>query len=208
MDDLLHQEKLTPFMFILDLRAGYHQLKVNAEDQDKRAFVCPFGTYRYLRMQYGLRNAPATFQRLMNRFCNGLEDILALPYLDDIIVWSETLKNTYVSNYTLGAVLLQGEGSDEHPIEYDSRLLTPAEHNYSTTGREALAVVWALKKFRGYIEGTETTSDHQPLKWLLNLKSPTGRLLRWALEIQSFNQKVQYIPGKANVVADTRYPAQ
>ncbi|GFW09977.1 retrovirus-related Pol polyprotein from transposon 17.6 [Trichonephila clavipes] len=338
MDDLLHQAKLTPFMSTLDLRAGYHQVKVHVEDQDKTEFVCPFGTYRFLRMPYGLRNAPATFQRLMNRFCNGLEDILALPYLDDIIVLSETfekhmfdlktiferllhfklkanrekchftssrvkylgfwitqkgievdpekvasildipppknvkelqsflqtcswfrryiqdfakisrplsyltkkkvkwqwgfdqqnafqtLKNsltappvlkqadgtkpyiirTDASNYALGAVLLQGEGSDEHPIEYASRLLTPAERNYSTTERGALAVVWALKKFRGYIEGTEITvaSDHQPLKWLLNLKSPTGRLARWALEIQSFNLKVQYIPGKANVVAD------
>ncbi|GFV29814.1 transposon Tf2-11 polyprotein [Trichonephila clavipes] len=108
------------------------------------------------------------------------------------------------SNYALGAVLLQGEGSDEHPTEYASRLLTPAERNYSTTEREALAAVWALKKFRGYIEGTEITvaSDHQPLKSLLNLKSPTGRFARWALEIQSFNLKVQYIPGKATVVAD------
>ncbi|GFU30805.1 retrovirus-related Pol polyprotein from transposon 17.6 [Trichonephila clavipes] len=301
MDDLLHQAKLTPFMSTLDLRAGYHQVKVHVEDQDKTAFVCPFGTYRFLRMPYGLRNAPATFQRLMNRFCNGLEDILALPYLDDIIVLSETFEKhmfdlkiiferllhfklkanrekchfassrvkylrfwitqkgievdpekvasildipplktsknynlfckivrgfedifkilrrfhqadgtkpyiirTDASNYALGAVLLQGEGSDEHPIEYASRLLTPAERNYSTTEREALAVVWALKKFRGYIEGTEITvaSDHQPLKWLLNLKSPTGRLARWALEIQSFNLKVQYIPGKANVVTD------
>ncbi|GFX38851.1 hypothetical protein TNCV_1890151 [Trichonephila clavipes] len=301
MDDLLHQAKLTPFMSTLDLRAGYHQVKVHVEDQDKTAFVCPFGTYRFLRMPYGLRNAPATFQRLMNRFCNGLEDILALPYLDDIIVLSETFEKhmfdlktiferllhfklkanrenailpllelnildfglhkkgievdpekvasildipplktsknynlfcklvrgfedifkilrrfhqadgtklyiirTDASNYALGAVLLQGEGSDEHPIEYASRLLTPAERNYSTTEREALAVVWALKKFRGYIEGTEITvaSDHQPLKWLLNLKSPTGRLARWTLEIQSFNLKVQYIPGKANVVAD------
>ncbi|GFY22399.1 transposon Tf2-6 polyprotein [Trichonephila clavipes] len=83
----------------------------------------------------------------------------------------------------------QGEGSEEHPIEYASRLQTPAERNYSTTEREALAVEWALKKLRGYIEGTEITvaSDHQPLKWLLNLKSPTGRLARWALEIQSFS---------------------
>ncbi|GFV98197.1 retrovirus-related Pol polyprotein from transposon 17.6 [Trichonephila clavipes] len=273
MDDLLHQAKLTPFISTLDLRAGYHQVKVHVEDQDKTAFVCPFGTYRYLRMPYGLRNSPATFQRLMNRFCNGLEDILALPYLDDIIVLSETfekhmfdlkaiferlllfklkanrekchlastrvkylgfwitqkgievdpekvasildilppknVKEPYIirtdaSNYVLGAVLLQGEGSDEHPIEYASRLITPAERNYSTTEREALAVVGALKKFLGYIEGTETTvaSDHQPLKWLLNLKSPTGRLARWALEIQSFNLKVQYIPGKANDVAD------
>ncbi|GFW35954.1 retrovirus-related Pol polyprotein from transposon 17.6 [Trichonephila clavipes] len=162
IDDLLHQAKLTPFMSTLDLRAGYHQVKVHVEDQDKTVFVCPFGTYRFLRMPHD------------------------------------------ASNYALGAVLLQGEGSDEHPIEYASRLLTPAERNYSTTEREALAVVWALKKFRGYIEGTEITvaSDHQPLKWLLNLKSPTGRLARWALEIQSFNLKIQYIPGKANVVAD------
>ncbi|GFU01244.1 hypothetical protein TNCV_5123991 [Trichonephila clavipes] len=92
MDDLLHQAKLTPFMSTLDLRAGYHQVKVHVEDQDKTAFVCPFGTYRFLRMPYGLRNAPATFQRLMNNFCNGLEDILALPYLDDIIVLSETFE--------------------------------------------------------------------------------------------------------------------
>ncbi|GFX67236.1 retrovirus-related Pol polyprotein from transposon 412 [Trichonephila clavipes] len=55
---------------------------------------------------------------------------------------------TDASNYALGAVLLQGERSDEHPIEYASRLLTPAERNYSTTEREALVVVWALKKFR------------------------------------------------------------
>ncbi|GFW30847.1 hypothetical protein TNCV_4089671 [Trichonephila clavipes] len=68
MDDLLHQAKLTPFMSTLDLRAGYHQVKVHVEDQDKTAFVCPFGTYRFLRKPYGLRNAPATFQRLMNRF--------------------------------------------------------------------------------------------------------------------------------------------
>ncbi|GFW24607.1 hypothetical protein TNCV_2404711 [Trichonephila clavipes] len=49
MDDLLHQAKLTPFMSTLDLRAGYHQVKAHVEDQDKTAFVCPFGTYRFLR---------------------------------------------------------------------------------------------------------------------------------------------------------------
>ncbi|GFW76630.1 hypothetical protein TNCV_4943481 [Trichonephila clavipes] len=43
MDDLLHQAKLTPFMSTVDLRAGYHQVKVHVEDQDKTAFVCPFG---------------------------------------------------------------------------------------------------------------------------------------------------------------------
>ncbi|GFW77419.1 retrovirus-related Pol polyprotein from transposon 17.6 [Trichonephila clavipes] len=256
MDDLLHQAKLTPFMSTLDLRAGYHQVKVHVEDQDKTAFVCPFGTYSFLRMPYGIEVDPEKVASILDipppknvkelqsflqtcswfrRYIQDFAKILRpLSYLTKKKVkwqWGfdqqnafQTLKNslttppvlkqadgtkpyiirTDASNYALGAVLLQGEGSDEHPIEYASRLLTPAERNYSTTEREALAVVWALKKFRGYIEGTEITvaSEHQTLNWLLNLKSPTGRLARWALEIQSFNLKVQYIPGKANVVAD------
>ncbi|GFT94644.1 transposon Tf2-6 polyprotein [Trichonephila clavipes] len=254
MDDLLHQTKLTPFMSTLDLRAGYHQVKVHVEDQDS---ICMsfWRTYRFLRMPYGIevdsekvasildipppKNVKElqSFLQTCSWFRRYIQDFAKisrpLSYLTKKKVkwqWGfdqqnafQTLKNslttppvlkqadgtkpyiirTDASNYALGALLLQ-EGSDEHPIEYASRLLTPAERNYSTTEREALAVVWVLKKFRGCIEGTEITvsSDHQPLKWLLNLKSPTGRLARWALEIQSFNLKVQYIPGKANVVAD------
>ncbi|GBM56030.1 Retrovirus-related Pol polyprotein from transposon 17.6 [Araneus ventricosus] len=90
---------------------------------------------------------------------------------------------------------------EEHPIEYASRLLNPGERNYSTTEREALAVVWALNKFRGYVEGSKITvaSDHQPLKWLMKLKSLSGRLARWALQLQSFDLNLEYIPGKSNV---------
>ncbi|GFU86088.1 retrovirus-related Pol polyprotein from transposon 297 [Trichonephila clavipes] len=111
---------------------------------------------------------------------------------------------TDASSYALGAVLLQGSGPNEHVIEYVSRLMIPAERNYSTTEWEALAVAWALEKFRGYVENQQIflASDHQPLKWLLSIKSPSGRLARWALKIQSFNLKIDYTPGKVNVVAD------
>ncbi|GFW52877.1 retrovirus-related Pol polyprotein from transposon 17.6 [Trichonephila clavipes] len=194
-------------MSTLDLKSGYHQVEVNPADQDKTAFVCPFGTFRYKRMPFGLRNAPATFQRLMDQFRNGLPNVNILVYLDDIVVLSETFEQHiedlrmwywartrdkashspipiplgYRGHYALGAVLLQGESpTDEQPVECASRLLSSAEKNYSTTEREALAIVWALNKFRGYIEGAEITvaSDHQPLKWLMNLTSPTGRLAR------------------------------
>ncbi|GFU01893.1 retrovirus-related Pol polyprotein from transposon 297 [Trichonephila clavipes] len=229
MDVLLHDAKSTAFMSTLDLKSGYHQVEVNPADQGKTAFVCPFGTFRYKRMPFG-RNAPATFQRLMDQFRNGLPNVNILVYLDDIVALSETFEQhiedlrmvfdrlkkfklcanrekckfvcsrvkylglwitpkgiepfiirTDASSYALGAVLLQGESpTDEQPVEYASRLLSSAEKNYSTTEREALAVVWALNKFRGYIEGAEITvaSDHQPLKWLMNLTSPTGRLAR------------------------------
>ncbi|GFV86059.1 hypothetical protein TNCV_670561 [Trichonephila clavipes] len=161
MDVLLHDAKSTAFMSTLDLKSGYHQVEVNPADQDKTAFVCPFGTFRYKRMPFGLRNAQQPFSVLWTSF----------PFII----------RTDASSYALGAVLLQGESpTDEQPVEYASRLLSSAEKNYSTTEREALAIVWALNKFRGYIEGTEITvaSDHQPLKWLMNLTSPTGRLAR------------------------------
>ncbi|GFT35085.1 retrovirus-related Pol polyprotein from transposon 17.6 [Trichonephila clavipes] len=111
---------------------------------------------------------------------------------------------TDASRVALGAVLLQGEKDEEHPIEYASRLLSSSERNYSTKEREALAVVWALEKFRGYVEGQtiRLSSDHQRLKWLLSLKSPTGRLARWALQIQSYNLTIDYIPGRSNFIAD------
>jgi hypothetical protein len=109
------------------------------------------------------------------------------------------------TDYALGAVLTQISEDGEHPIEYASRTLNQSEINYSTTEKEALAVVWALDKFRGYVEGSPVTviSDHQPLKWLLSLKSPSGQLARWALRIQGYDLKIDYVPGRQNLVADT-----
>jgi hypothetical protein len=88
---------------------------------------------------------------------------------------------------------------------------TPADYSplqngtaYTITEREALAIVWAVNKFRGYIgENTSVViTDHQLLRWLMTLKSPTGRLARWALQLQPFNLTIRYIPGRTNVLAD------
>lgn len=105
------------------------------------------------------------------------------------------------SSYAIGAVLVQGEGATEHPIEYPSLLLTSAERNYASTEREALAIVWAISKFRGYIENSETIviTDHRPLKWLLGLKTPTGRLARWALQLQPYNLRVLYYSSRFHI---------
>ncbi|GBN42240.1 Transposon Ty3-G Gag-Pol polyprotein [Araneus ventricosus] len=74
-------------MSTIDLKSGYHQINVHPADRDKTAFVYPFGTFRFKIMPFGLRKAPATFQRLMDMFCRNLP---AMAYLDDIIVSSPT----------------------------------------------------------------------------------------------------------------------
>ena len=82
------------------------------------------------------------------------------------------------SNYGLGALISQIFEDGEHPIVYASRVMTAAERNYSTTEKECLAMIWSIKKFRPYIEGYKfkVITDHSALKWLRNLKEPTGRL--------------------------------
>jgi hypothetical protein len=67
-----------------------------------------------------------------------------------------------------------------------------------------LAIVWAINKFRGYIEETSVVviTDHQPLRWLMTVKSPTGRLARWALQLQPYNLSIEYTPARANALAD------
>uniref|UniRef100_A0A8C7XN19 ribonuclease H n=1 Tax=Oryzias sinensis TaxID=183150 RepID=A0A8C7XN19_9TELE len=72
----------------LDLASGYWQVEMHPEDQEKTAFTTPLGLYEFERMPFGLCNAPATFQRLMQQCLNGQIAQSLLLYLDDIIIYS------------------------------------------------------------------------------------------------------------------------
>ncbi|GFT37045.1 retrovirus-related Pol polyprotein from transposon 297 [Trichonephila clavipes] len=89
MDYLLQDAKHTAYISTIDLKSGYYQVNVNPADRDKIAFVCPYGIYRFKRMPFGFKNAPATFQRLMDIFRRGVH---VLAYLDEIIIMSPTFE--------------------------------------------------------------------------------------------------------------------
>src|SRR6218665_1787640 len=74
----------------LDLRSGYHQVAMDPRDADKTAFVTRRGIYRWKVMPFGLCNAPATFQRLMDIVLSGLNFEMCLVYLDDVIIFGDT----------------------------------------------------------------------------------------------------------------------
>ncbi|RXN35846.1 Retrovirus-related Pol polyprotein from transposon 412 [Labeo rohita] len=77
---------------VLDLKSGYYQIEVEEADKPKTAFVCPLGFWEFNRMPQGVTNAPSTFQRLMERCMGDINLKEVLMFLDDIIVFSETLE--------------------------------------------------------------------------------------------------------------------
>ena len=112
---------------------------------------------------------------------------------------------TDASSLGLGAVLMQQDiRGKNHVIAYASRVLTPAESNYSVTHQETLAVVWALKHYRDIVKGYPITiyTDHAAVTELFKGRNLSGRLARWYLTIQEFSPQFKYLPGRANVVAD------
>ena len=336
--DLLRNLRGAKYFSTLDLQSSYWQTELEEKDKEKTAFTTDEGHFHFNVLPFGLKNAGSMFQRLMNISLAGLIGSAVLIYIDDIIVFSETvedhlkklkelfdklrtanlkvklskccfmkseikflghevskdgirihsdhflpLKNfpspknrreiqkflgsagyfrSFIKNFSgimepitkllrkeekfiwtsvqeeafveiknricnaptlrypnfqkkfylmtdasasgLGAALMQEHDDRLVPIYFLSRSLTKAEKNYSTTKRESLAIMWALKKLRHIILGykVEVLTDHRPLQVMFAKSIPDGQIGRWAIFCQEFDLSIKYIRGKDNVLAD------
>lgn len=335
IEEILDQLGKARYFSALDLTSGFHQVPLEKSSQEKTAFSTNRGHYEFLRMPFGLKNAPATFQRLMNRVLLGLIGRICFVFIDDIIVFGQTLEEhnqnliqvfdrlrqhhlklepdkceylkpelqylghiisedgvkpnpeklkavqnfpeprtskqikqflglagyyrkfikdfskiarplnllltkntpfefgpnqreafrrlkealcneplllkfpdfekpftltTDASNEAIGAILSQ----NERPVSYASRSLNSAERNYSTTEKELLAIVWAVKHYRFYLYGRKfnVITDHKPLEWLYKNKDPSSRLMRWRIALEEFEYEIKYKRGTCNQNAD------
>ncbi|UYV83065.1 hypothetical protein LAZ67_22002076, partial [Cordylochernes scorpioides] len=92
IDDVLDHLSSARYYSTMDLKTGYWQVEVDERDREKTAFVTPDGLYEFMVMPFGLCNAPATFERMMDNVLMGLKWNICLCYLDDIVVYSDTFE--------------------------------------------------------------------------------------------------------------------
>ncbi|GJY55448.1 putative reverse transcriptase domain-containing protein [Tanacetum coccineum] len=169
IDDLFDQLQGSSIYSKIDLRSGYHQLRVRDEDIPKTAFRTQYRHYEFQVMPFDLTNAAAVFMDLMNRVCKPYLDKFMIVFIDDILIYShnekenkkhlktilgllkkeELVKNNSddfvvycdASIKGLGAVLMQRT----KVIAYASRQLKVHEKNYTTHDLELGVVVFAVK---------------------------------------------------------------
>jgi hypothetical protein len=93
IDEMLERLPKHSFFCFLDGYSGYHQISIHPNDQSKTSFTCPYGTYAYRRMSFGLCNAPASFQRcMMSIFSDIIEEIMEV-FMDDFSIYGKTFND-------------------------------------------------------------------------------------------------------------------
>ena len=96
IDDSIDTLRGSKWFSTLDLASGYWQVPMHPKDVEKTGFTTPYGLYQFRVMPFGLANAPATFERMMERVLAGLHWEICLIYLDDVIIFSETFEDHLV----------------------------------------------------------------------------------------------------------------
>ncbi|CAN6465458.1 unnamed protein product [Victoria cruziana] len=217
LDYVLEKLAGQSYYYFLDGYSGYNQIAVHPDDQEKTTFTCPFGTFAFRRMPFGLCNAPGTFQRcILSIFLDMIEDTMDV-FMDDFLIYGSSFDN-YLQK--IERVLIRCEETNlvlswekSHFMVREGIVL---RHVISERGIEVdkakietiakLAPPSYVPEVRSFLGHTGSKvlvyTDHAVLKYLLNKKDAKPRLIRWILLLQEFDLEIKDKKDSENVVAD------
>ncbi|GJY79792.1 reverse transcriptase domain-containing protein [Tanacetum coccineum] len=182
---------------------GYFQIPIDPQDQEKTTFTCPYGTFAYPRMPFGLCNAPSTFQRCMMAIFHDMIENSMEVFMDDFSVVGDSF-DSCLSN--LEKMLKRCE--DTNLVHFMCREGIVLGHKISKSGIEvdrAKVNVIAKLPHPTTVKGVRSFlvyTDHSALKYLMNKQDAKPRLLRWVLLLQEFDITIRDKKGSENLAAD------
>ncbi|GJV10808.1 putative reverse transcriptase domain-containing protein [Tanacetum coccineum] len=205
IDDLFDQLQGSRYFSKIDLRSGYHQLRVHEDDIPKTAFRMRYGHFEFTVMPFGLTNAPAVFMDLMKRVCKSYLDKFFIVFIDDILIYSKSKEEHEIHlrmmlellkkeklypkfskcEFWLQEVHFLGHVVNQNGIYVDpSKIAAVKNWKSPTTLSEVFTIIFGCQ-YR--LEGRE-----------LNI-APKERCIKL---FSDYECEIRYHPGKANVLAD------
>ncbi|GKC33264.1 putative reverse transcriptase domain-containing protein [Tanacetum coccineum] len=208
IDDLFDQLQGSSVYSKIDLRSGYHQLRVRDEDIPKTAFRTRYGHYEFQVMPFGLTNAPAVFMDLMNRVCKPYLDKFVIVFIDDILIYSHN-KEEHANHLRIILELLKKEKlyAKFSKCDFWIRIVQFLRHLIDSQGLHVdPAKIEAVKNWTSPTTPTE-------IRQFLGLAGYYQRFIKDFSKIaksgsgvnakrEDYDCEIRYHPGKANVVAD------
>ncbi|XP_050231288.1 uncharacterized protein LOC126680248, partial [Mercurialis annua] len=226
IDDLFDQLQGAKCFSKIDLRSGYHQLRIRDADVLKTAFRTRYGHFEFLVMSFGLTNAPAAFMDMMNRVFKPFLDQFVIVFIDDILIYSRNFSriSAPLTKLTQKGVKFEWTDKCEASFEKLKEILTTAPVLALPSGIDGFTVycdvsriglgcvlmqhgqviAYASRQLKKH-EVNYPTHDLElaaSLKYIFDQRELNLRQRRWLELLKDYDCTIQYHPGKANVVAD------